>query len=152
MDEKKQRSFKRFRKSKWGERPSFRERINYWFDNIMTKGTVAKVALLIGFTIICTNIAGVIVFLLFHKSGIRDSIWTSFLHVLDPGTIAGDDEKGLYLFVMFILTMFGLLFISTLIGLLNGGMNAKMERLAKGKSRVLERGHTVILGYNEVTF
>ncbi len=151
MDQNKKDGLKNSRNSKRGGRPSLKERINYWFDNIMTKGMIAKVGFLIAFTIVCTNVAGLIVFLLFHKSNIRGSIWTSFLHVIDPGTIAGDQGGGMYLFVMFILTIFGLLFIGTLIGILNNGMDAKMERLAKGKSRVLEQGHTVVLGYNDVT-
>ncbi|MCR4892029.1 MAG: hypothetical protein K5989_07625 [Lachnospiraceae bacterium] len=137
--------------SRGGGKPSFTDKVKYWFDNIMTKGMVAKIGLLIGFTVICVFLAGFIISLVFRQKDVGGSVWDSFLHVLDAGTIAGDQGGISFLLVMLILTVFGLLFMGTLIGLLNNGIEAKMERLAQGKSRVLEQGHTVVLGYNDVT-
>ncbi len=145
------RYLRRIRRAKQSDGPTLRERFNYRFDNIMTKGMVAKVGLLLGFTLICIIIFGIIIFLVFRQMGIRGSVWQSFLHVIDPGTIAGDQGGFLYTLIMFILTIFGLLFTGTLIGILNNGMEQRMESLAKGKSHVLEKGHTVVLGYNDVT-
>ena len=137
--------------SKRSRRPSLKERFSYRFDNLMTKGMVAKVGVLLGFTLLCIILAGLLVSIIVGNMGLRGSIWQSFLHAIDPGTIAGDEGNLLYVFFMFLITIFGLLFTGTLIGILNNGMEEKMETLSKGKSRVLERGHTVVLGYNDIT-
>ncbi len=145
------KELKRLKSSQRAGRPPLKARLSYRFDNIMTRGMVAKVGLLLGFTLLCVLVAGLIIAIFSRSMGIRSSVWQSFLHVIDPGTIAGDSGGVLYLFVMFVITIFGLLFTGTLIGILNNGMEEKMESLAKGKSHVLERGHTVVLGYNDVT-
>ncbi len=145
------RYIRRLRRARQANGPTFKEKFNYWFDNIMTKGMVAKVGILLGVTMLITFVAGLIIAVIFGSMGVRTSIWQSFLHVIDPGTIAGDEGGVIYIFIMFALTIFGLLFTGTLIGILNNGMEQRMESLAKGKSRILEKGHTVVLGYNPVT-
>lgn len=150
-DSKGLRYIRRLRRSNQSEGPTLKERLNYRFDNIMTKGMIAKVGILLVFTLAFTLIAGLFISVLFSQLGVRGSIWQSFLHVIDPGTIAGDEGGIVYILIMFVLTIFGLLFTGTLIGILNTGMEQRMESLAKGKSRILEKGHTVVLGYNPVT-
>ena len=39
--------------------------------------------------------------------------------------------------------------MSTLIGILTTAIDSKLEQLRKGRSRVIESGHTVILGWSE---
>ncbi len=84
--------------SKRSRRPSLKERFSYRFDNLMTKGMVAKVGVLLGFTLLCIILAGMLVALIIGNMSFRGSIWQSFLHAIDPGTIAGDEGNLLYVF------------------------------------------------------
>ena len=81
------------------------------------------------------------------------SMWETLLSTLDTGNLGALDDqvKPFFLFLMLIATLFGLFFMALLIGLVSEGITKKMNELAKGRSRVLEQGHTVILGYNDNT-
>ena len=50
---------------------------------------------------------------------------------------------------MFGVTIGGIFIISTLIGILNTGLEGKLADLRKGRSRVVEDGHTAILGWSQ---
>jgi voltage-gated potassium channel Kch len=53
---------------------------------------------------------------------------------------------------MLLVTFGGIFVISTLIGVLTSGIEGKIEDLRKGRSRVIESGHTVILGWSPQIF
>jgi voltage-gated potassium channel Kch len=53
---------------------------------------------------------------------------------------------------MLFVTLGGIFVVSTLIGVLSNGIEGQMERLRKGRSRVLEKDHTVILGWSPHVF
>jgi voltage-gated potassium channel Kch len=53
---------------------------------------------------------------------------------------------------MFGVTLGGVFIISSLIGVLTTGVETKMGELRKGRSRVIESGHTVILGWSPQVF
>ncbi|MBI5829315.1 MAG: hypothetical protein HZB20_07185, partial [Chloroflexi bacterium] len=42
--------------------------------------------------------------------------------------------------------------ISALIGIINNGIEDKLDELRKGRSNVIESGHTVILGWSPQVF
>lgn len=133
---------------------SFKERIRYKIDNLMSKGTVSLVIMLFSITAIVVVVAGVCSSLI---DGQRDvsvfkSIWMSLMHAIDGGTLAGDDGNLLFILLMSIVTICGIFITSMLIGIINTGLESKMAALRKGKSRVLENGHTVILGFNDSIF
>lgn len=133
---------------------SFKERIRYKIDNLMSKGTVSLVIMLFSITAIVVVVAGVCSSLI---DGQRDvsvfkSIWMSLMNAIDGGTLAGDDGNLLFILLMSIVTICGIFITSMLIGIINTGLESKMAALRKGKSRVLENGHTVILGFNDSIF
>jgi len=53
---------------------------------------------------------------------------------------------------MFFVTVGGVLFVSALIGIINNGLEDKMDELRKGRSMVLEHDHTLILGWSSQIF
>jgi voltage-gated potassium channel Kch len=53
---------------------------------------------------------------------------------------------------MLTITLGGIFIVSTLIGVLSSGIEAKLDELRKGRSFVLERDHTVILGWSPQIF
>ena len=52
----------------------------------------------------------------------------------------------------FLLALGGIFIVSALVGLLTSGLNQRLEQLRKGRSRVIETGHTVILGWSDQVF
>jgi hypothetical protein len=79
-------------------------------------------------------------------------LWRSLLRTMDPGTMGGDEGSGLYLLLMFVVTLGGIFIVSALISVLTTGLDAKISYLRKGRSRIIERDHTVLLGWSEQVF
>jgi len=78
--------------------------------------------------------------------------WMSLMRTLDPGTMGGDTGSWAFLAAMFGVTLGGIFIVSTLIGVLTSGIEGKLEELRKGRSLVVEEGHTVILGWSSQVF
>jgi hypothetical protein len=53
---------------------------------------------------------------------------------------------------MLLVTIGGIFILSALIGILNNALQAKLDELRRGRSRVIEAGHTVILGWSPQVF
>lgn len=130
--------------------PGFKARFGYLFDNIMARGTAALVLLLFLITAMVVVLAGVIGSLLNKDLSAGVTIWQSLMHALDAGTLAGDDTGNAgFLLVMSAVTVCGIFVTSILIGIISTGFEQKLYALRKGTSKVIETGHTVIIGFNE---
>jgi hypothetical protein len=73
------------------------------------------------------------------------------MRTLDAGTMGGNEGWGFRL-IIFGVTLGGVFIISTLIGVLTSSVECTLEKLRKGHSRVIENGHTIILGWSEQIF
>ena len=132
---------------------NWRARLRYRFDEFMGRGTIA---LILGLFVVSAVLI-VSVALLVSVSGLATDQDLDFptllrfglLRTLDPGTMGGDQGTAGFLLSMFVITLGGIFVISTLIGILNTGLEAKLAELRKGRSRVVEREHTVILGWSQ---
>jgi hypothetical protein len=72
------------------------------------------------------------------------------MHALDSGTLAGDDTQNIgFLVLMSVVTICGIFVTSILIGIISTGFEQKLFDLRKGTSKVIETGHTVVLGFND---
>ena len=138
-------------------RPTFKQRFGYWFDNMMAKGTPAMIVLLALASFILIFIAGLTLVIFGIRPagetemGLGEAIWASLMRTLDPGTMGGDLGTG-FRGVMLAVTVGGIFIVSALIGVLNSGLEEQLERLRKGRSRVLENSHTLILGWSPQIF
>lgn len=129
---------------------SFKQRMKYRFDNIMSKGTIALIGLLCGVTCILVCVAGIICLFLGIDGGIGENVWVSFMHALDPGTITTDTLENIpFIVLQTIVTICGIFISSILIGIISSGLERKLASLRKGTSVVIEDGHTIILGFND---
>lgn len=81
-----------------------------------------------------------------------DLLWNSLMRTLDSGTMGGDTGSFGFLLGMLAVTLGGIFIISALIGIINTGLEGKLAQLRKGRSRVVEAGHTVILGWSQEIF
>lgn len=139
------------------EQPSLSERLRYSFDNWMSRGTVAIMGLLGLATIAFVLAMAVIVVILGAYPGdddvgdFWDIAWGNLMRTLDPGTMGGDAGWGFRL-LMLVVTVGGLVIVASLIGIVSGAFDDKMIQLRKGRSNVLERDHTLILGWSPQLF
>ena len=136
---------------------SLKNRLQYTFDNFMAKGFIALITALGIVSLLLIIIAAGLVCLTgwapaeIVNDGFLEALWASLMRTLDPGTMGGDIGWGFRL-IMFGVTLGGIFVISTLIGVLNNALETKLEQLRKGKSLVLENGHTLILGWSPQIF
>jgi voltage-gated potassium channel Kch len=140
------------------EKPSWRDRLQYQFDNLMSRGTIALIGGLAVISVFVIILAGAILSLAnIRPEGATERLtfieatWESLMRTLDPGTMGGDAGWSFRL-VMFAVTIGGVFIISSLIGVLTSGLEGKLDELRKGHSRVIESGHTVILGWSPQIF
>ena len=134
---------------------SLKARISYRFDNLMSKGLLSLIGLLAVVTSVFVLLMTSLVLVTFTYPEPDEStgeiIWFVLMHALDPGTVL-DAEGNLYRTLMLITTFGGLIFLAGLIGIVSGTFRDKVEGLRKGRSRVLETDHTLILGWNSRVF
>ncbi len=143
-------------------KPTFGERFRYWFDNWMAKGTIALMALLGVATVVLVVVVGAITWLVLTLIPDKynqfsedftpfDIFWGGLMRTLDPGTMGGD-QGWLFRILMLIITIGGLIIVASLIGIISGAFDSKVEELRKGRSKVLESDHTLILGWSSKVF
>lgn len=133
------------------KKASWKDKLRYRFDHLMSQGTASLMVLLFAITAVVVVISGVLSALLDGESGgtVFKSMWASLMHALDAGTLAGDEGSFLFILLMTMVTVCGLFITSMLIGIINAGIESKMDSLRKGRSLVLEKNHVILLGFNE---
>lgn len=135
---------------------TLRQRLRYRFDNLMARGVGAQILLLAGATLILVAITALAVMVFgvvpADDDGKADSfgrlLWKALMHALDAGAVGGDPGSWTFLFIMLFVTLGGIFVLSALIGILNNGFGALIDGLRRGRSVVIESGHTVVLGWS----
>jgi Trk K+ transport system NAD-binding subunit len=135
----------------WNERGniSLKDRFNYWFDNRVTKGSLGLIKALIAASVaLAVLIAGLIILFRFNEEGEVGSVfWNSIATVINAWMPYFDEGSPGYLILMSVTAIAGVLFTSVLIGIITSAIEEKIIELKRGNSRVLESGHTVVLGF-----
>lgn len=132
-----------------------RQRFRYRFDNLMARGTGAQIAMLGVATVVLILVTAAVLVASGLASqpdgeqarGFGQLMWDGLMHTLDAGTVAGDGGVWAYRALMLATTVGGIFVLSALIGILTGGFGRLLDDLRKGRSLVVERDHTVVLGY-----
>ena len=137
-------------------KPSLRVRLRYRFDNLMGRGNVAVIGLLGLVTLAWVLAIGFITWQLhLYPTGASprwiETTWRMLTFTLDPGTFAADTDWRWRL-PSLLTTIFGIFVVAALIGIIASGFEDRIAKLRKGRSAVLETGHTVILGWNSNVF
>src|SRR6185295_7967488 len=103
-------------------------------------------------TVVMVGSFGVLVYVLArddlpHQNW-NEALWGMLMRAMDAGTVAGDNEGSpLFTVLGFTITIGGLLIVSSLVGVLTTGLDNKLTELRKGRSRIVESGHTVLVGW-----
>jgi len=129
------------------------EYVRYRFDSIFAKGTSALIAVLALFSLAIVA-ASAFILSFFHITqedgaslSFIDAAWQSLMRAMDSGSVAGD-SGWTFRAVMFLVTLGGIFILSALVGILTTALDSKLTELRKGRSKVLESKHTVILGWS----
>lgn len=139
---------------------TLRERFRYHFETTMSSGPLGVIqwlaiasvvsVVLLGLIILITGIAGS-ADADAEPLGFVEGTWKSLMATLDAGTMGGDEGWDFRL-VRFIATLIGIFVISILIGSISSGIDQKIEELKRGRSKVLDGNHTLILGWSGKIF
>jgi len=135
----------------------FRQRLKYSFDNTMSAGTISIIAWLAIVSFILVLIGALIIVIAGitqsdgEKLSIFNALWESLMRTMDSGNVAGDSTWSMRA-VMLIITLGGIFIVSTLIAIIGSGVQTKIEELRKGRSFVIEKDHTLILGWSSKVF
>ncbi len=131
-------------------------RLQYRFDNFMSKGgfsVFAALILLFFGAFILMSVVRVVVNIIAPQenfTGIFDQFWREFLQISDAGAIAEDSDGNVLNKITGIITVFlGLILFSSLVAFITSQFEAKLSELRKGKSNVAEKNHTLILGFGD---
>ncbi|MGY2895562.1 CASTOR/POLLUX-related putative ion channel [Deinococcus sp. UYEF24] len=136
------------------------EQLRYRFDNSMSRGPSAMIGWL--FLVSVLLIAVVTAFVVLTNQvplgedkkaiGVPALLWSNLLRALDSGALGSDSGSPLFLGTMFVMTLGGIFVVSILIGVVTSGIETRLEDLRKGRSFVVETGHTLILGWSPHVF
>jgi voltage-gated potassium channel Kch len=133
------------------------ERLRYEFDKSMAAGPIALIGWLALVSVLTLALVGV--FLAVTRISPQgegpmsfiEGFWSALMRTLDSGTMGGDAGWGFRL-VMLLVTIFGMLIVAALIGVVSAGLDSKLDELRKGRSQVLESDHTIILNWSASIF
>lgn len=125
------------------------EMLEYRMDYYFSSSKWAKVVLLFGFTFILIAFGGGMLAILGDDRSISNSAWTAWTYVADPGTHADCPETLPIRMASFTITLGGMLVFALMIGIISDYLAEKVDDLKKGKSRIIDVDHTVILGWND---
>jgi len=135
--------------------PTLRERLKYRFDNALSKGPLVLIGWLavatITLVILATLLALMIPGFTPQGAGSKEVFWDFLFQALTPNPF--DVTSPLpFLLIMLVVTLASLFIVSILIGTLTTAIDERLEHLRRGRSKVLENDHIVILGWSHQVF
>ncbi len=135
-------------------KPSFNQKVHYYLDNYLAKGSQALfLSLLFTFLSALAVFATLRMMFSFFMSEQPEwlaNLWMAFLQLTAPGSMGRDTESPVVMKLAAVLAGFtGVVIFSTLIATLTTALNSAISNLKKGHSRVLEAEHTLIVGWSK---
>ncbi|MFC1706032.1 hypothetical protein ACFL59_04310 [Planctomycetota bacterium] len=131
-----------------------KDRIQYTFDNLMSRGGTSilwGLLLLIGLSFVLMVLLRLAVAAVLPDDtvgGLPEILWRALTQIIDAGAVEADADAHLTNKIVGLVGVsVGLVFFSALIAFISNQFERKVDELRKGKSAVIERGHTLILGF-----
>ncbi len=140
------------------KKASFAQILRYKFDNFISKGGMSIFfSLVVAFLAILVVIGGVrAAIFAIHPEGAAPfddmllNIFITFVQLVDPGNMAQDITTTVdYKATGVLAGLAGVILLSMLIAVVTTALDQKLHELKQGHSKVLESGHSLILGWNE---
>lgn len=132
---------------------TFRERLRYRIDNVLSRGAAGMVVVLFSFAVLFLIAAALFITILKIRGNEDESLpfheafWQSMLRAMDPGAI-GADIPWPFRLTSLIITIMGIFIVSALIGILATGLDSRLAALQRGRGRIAVSGHTLVLGWS----
>jgi voltage-gated potassium channel Kch len=135
--------------------PSIWAKLRYRFDLALSRGPLVVIGYL-GLVMLAIIVVASVFIWVFQLKGVNggepigspfDAFWQAMLRVVDSGTFAADATWPTRIVGLFI-TICGIFLAGSLIGLIASAVDIQIEQLRKGRSTVLENGHTLVLGWS----
>ena len=133
--------------------------LHYKFENTLSAGPIAIIGWLAVVSLLIVLLAAVVIAILGisfdaeakEGTGFIEAAWNLLMRTFDAGNMADDAGWPLRI-VTLVVTLGGIFIVSTLIGTITSGMESSIDEMRKGRSRVIERNHTLILGWSPTVF
>ena len=135
-------------------RSSLVGRLRYRFDLALARGPLVVIGYL-GIIMLAIILVAATLDTTLQLTGVSgggrldfpEAFWQSLLRVLDTGTFASDQHWTTRV-ISLLVTLSGIFLAGSLIGLIANAVDQKIESLRKGRSAVLEEGHTLVVGWS----
>jgi hypothetical protein len=139
------------------KKPSFSEKMKYRYEQFLGKGGVAVflslfVMFIVGFLFVCLLrwIVGADAAMAEKSEGFWESVWRTFMEMIDAGTLAEATDNSWWIRVIATISvLIGLVIFSMLVAMLTTALDTTLANFRKGRGKVWESNHTLILGWNE---
>ncbi|CAF2697164.1 unnamed protein product [Rotaria sp. Silwood2] len=125
--------------------------IKYKFDNLFAHGLIFIIPLLTIISVFIILIFSIIYYFTKETDSYKDALWQTFTRILDP-CAAAHDEGLKHRLISGIVILCGLVIVAILIGAIVTFMDEKLNELKKGHTTVIEKNHTIILGWSPKIF
>ncbi|MFD0883901.1 potassium transporter TrkA [Streptosporangium algeriense] len=128
-------------------------RLRYRFDNLVIRGGWAVLGLLV-LVALAVSVAGAtaLVVLVPDAADLPLALWSGLTRTLSPVTVLPEEGPSPLPRGTPVVALTGIMIFSALVGLVKTGLDRRLAGLRKGRSPVVERGHTVVLGWSEQIF
>ena len=125
--------------------------LKYRIDRLFNKGLLYQLMVLIIVIVSVLLIVSLFMKIVFNYP-VLEGFWDSLMQFIDTGNIsAAQDDRGFNGIVITFLavTFFGVCGWGLLIAMINNSLQERILNLSKGNSFIMERNHSIILGYGE---
>ncbi|KAF6173048.1 hypothetical protein GIB67_006424 [Kingdonia uniflora] len=135
------------RSSDISEEVSLNKQLAYQVDVFLSIHPYAKPLALLVATLVLICVGGLALFGVTDDS-LADCLWLSWTYVADSGNHADTEGIGPR-FVSVFISFGGMLIFAMMLGLVSDAISEKFDSLRKGRSEVVEKNHTLILGWSD---
>ncbi|CAI5469474.1 unnamed protein product [Closterium sp. Yama58-4] len=128
----------------------FSKRLAYRVDVLFSTHSYVKSLALLTATLVLIAVGGLALYAVSGEERLvlADATWRAWTYVADAGNHADSEGVGPRV-VAVAVSIGGMLVFALMVGLVSEGISEKVDSLRKGKSDVIERNHTLILGWSD---
>ncbi|MEO9533304.1 MAG: hypothetical protein ABJG68_10225 [Crocinitomicaceae bacterium] len=142
---------------------SIKDKLRYRFEQYLNKGGASifvslfivfllMFLIIIGIRLLIVNMTGVEVDSTTDRDyyGQEDDVWRTWLQMTDPGNMNQDNHQSIWIKISTVLAgLVGVIILSMLIAFITTSLEKVLYNFRKGRGKVIEEEHTIILGWNE---
>lgn len=122
--------------------------IKYRIDRIFSSGLTYQLIVLVFVIITILTIVSIFMKLVFDYP-VTEAFWESLMQFIDTGNISAVEANFGIVITFLAVTFIGVCGWGLLIAMINNSLQDKIQNLSRGNAFIMERNHSIILGYGE---